>query len=106
MIKDKRQHKEIRKIPKFMRNEDLKKRFLEAESSVSVDVKKLSEIFDVCDDKLRAIENRDQPSKVLNSILSNLEELNLSKPELKRDPNANLIEKIIAYAEKLKQIKF
>ena len=89
-----------------MRNEDLKKRFLEAESNTSVDVKKVSEIFDVCDDKLRAIENRDQPSKVLNSILSNLEELNLSNPELKRDPNPNLIEKIIAYAEKLKQIKF
>ena len=89
-----------------MRNEDLKKRFLEAESNTSVDVKKVSEIFDVCDDKLRAIENSGQPSKVLNSILSNLEELNLSNPELKRDPNPNLIEKIIAYAEKLKQIKF
>ena len=106
LIKDNRQHKEIRKIPKFMRNEDLKKRFLEAESSTSSDVKKVSEVFDVCDDKQRAIENRDKPGKVLNSILSNLEELNLSNPELKREPNPNLIEKIIAYAEKLKQIKF
>ena len=106
LIKDNRQHKEIRKIPKFMRNEDLKKRFLEAESSANTDVKKVSDIFDVCDDKLRAIENRDKPGKVLNSILSNLEELNLSNPELKREPNPNLIEKIIAYAEKLKQIKF
>lgn len=106
MIKDNRQHKDIRKIPKFMMNESIKERFLEVESSASSDVKKVSEVFDVCDDKLRAIENRDKPSKVLNSILSNLEELNLSNPELKREPNPNLIEKIIAYAEKLKQIKF
>ena len=63
-----------------MRNEDLKKRFLEAESSANTDVKKVSEIFDICDDRQRAIENRDKPGKVLNSILSNLEELNLSNP--------------------------
>ena len=106
LVKDNRQHKEIRKIPKFMRNEELKKRFLEAESNANTDVKKVSEIFDICDDRQRAIENRDKPGKVLNSILSNLEELNLSNPELKIEPNPNLIEKIIAYAEKLKQIKF
>lgn len=98
------QHRELRKIPKFVNNAKIKPLFMEAKKYAQKDIEKTLEIFDVCSTKLKAEEDRDKPAKLLESILVNLEVLDLSNPELKKDEYRTLIKKISSFLEDFKKL--
>ena len=98
------QHRELRKIPKFVNNPKIKPLFMEAKKYAQKDIEKTLEIFDVCSTKLKAEEDRDKPAKLLESILVNLEVLDLSNPELKKEEYKTLIKKIYSFLEDFKKL--
>ncbi len=88
-------HLQIRQITKAMNKPKIKPIFMDAGKYSKTDKKKTKEIFDVCLTRIKAEDDRDRPFQVLNAILGNLEALDVTNPELKKEEHRLLIKKIV-----------
>jgi len=96
--------KSLRKIPKMVENKKIKSVFFEASKFATSNPAKALEIFEVCEGRLKAETDMGKPHKLLESILGNFEFFDFTHSELKSRENKILIEKILGYMEKIKQI--
>lgn len=97
-------HLDLRKIPKLVNNPKIKPIFLSAAQEAQKDPKKTIEVFEICSTRLLAEENRNKPAKILDAILGNLEALDLTDNELKKEDYKTPIKKIIAFLDNLKKL--
>ena len=96
--------KHLRKIPKMVKNPKIKPIFFSAKEFVGKEPKKTLEIFGACETRLKAIEDADKPGVLLDAVLGNLEALDFSHPQLKKDDYKTVINKILGYVDDLKKL--
>jgi hypothetical protein len=96
--------KHLRKIPKMVKNPKIKPIFFSAKEFVNKEPKKTLEIFGTCETRLKAIEDQDKPGVLLDAILGNLDALDFTHPQLKKDDYKTVIKKILSFTDDLKKL--
>jgi len=97
-------HLELRKIPRMLNIPRIGTKFMEAKKFAKTDPSKTIEIFDVCATRLKAEDDRNRPSKILEAILGNFETLEtIPDDELNKDEYKTLMKKIVSFLNEFKK---
>ena len=103
-------HKDFRKIPKIMKQDRIKKNFLESvepndQTGEQADIK---EAFDRAENAEKTAQNSLKPQKILISIKDNFDallEVLDNNALLKKQQSLDLMDEIITHSEKLKEFR-
>jgi hypothetical protein len=96
--------KHLRKIPKMITNSKIKPVFFSAKEFVSKDPIKVLDIFGSCETRLKAEEDKEKPGILLDAILGNLDALDFTNEQLKKDEHITIIKKILSYTDEFKKL--
>jgi hypothetical protein len=95
--------KALRSLPKMMDHKIVGPVYFQATSHAQSDPEKVLEIFEVCQTRMKAIDDSKKPQKQLNNILGIAEAIDFTHPELKNPENKVVINKIMDCIKKLEK---
>ena len=96
--------KALRSLPKMMDHKDISPVYFQATSHVESSPEKVLEIFEVCQTRMKSIEDSKKPIKQLNNILGIADHVDLTHPKLKEPESKALIDKVLDFAKKLEKL--